>query len=60
MYTIQYVVLHGSVGCRFDKITLDYGQVAEVTFWEFPFKKNIGSYELDQIRIGRIAKYSCM
>ena len=47
-------------GYRFDKNTLDYGQVAEVTFWEFRFKKKIGSYELDQIRSGRIAKYSCV
>jgi len=41
---------------RFDKITLDYGQVAEVTFWEFRFKKKIGSYTVNQFNAGYVAK----
>lgn len=47
------LLLHSN---RFDKVTLDYGQVAEVTFWEFRFKKKIGPYTINQFKVGYIAK----
>jgi len=49
----RIIMIHAT---RFDKITLDYGQVAEVTFWEFRFKKKIGSYTINQFNAGYVAK----
>jgi len=41
---------------RYDVKSLDYGEVAEASFWQFTIRKRIGSHLITEFTVGKVAK----